>query len=32
MADYNGLTPDQRRRIAGGLMAAQYNHATPEIS
>jgi len=28
MADY--LTPDQRRRIAGGLMAAQYDRATPE--
>lgn len=23
-------TPDARRRIAGGLMAAQYNRATPE--
>ena len=28
MADY--LTPDARRRIAGGLMAAQYDRATPE--
>ena len=28
MADY--LTPDARRRIAGGLMAAQHDRATPE--
>ena len=28
MADY--LTPDQRRRYGAGLMAAQYDRATPE--
>ena len=28
MSDY--LTPDQRRRRTGGLMAAQYDRATPE--